>query len=1623
MIGSSSGGRTPSLIILVMLAGLALAVSAPARGQGGGWQIQAPSFDVSSIYWSGVSAVDASHIWLVGSIDVTGGGCVLRSSDAGTTWTNACQTDFGSSPRIQMVSSSVGWTAGWGAWSPGGIYSGIVRKTTDGGATWAADGVFLTPGPVYDLAAPDADHVWFVGYWNSGNKGVIYHRTSASSTSWTMEWSQAGAYPTAIAAPSASVAWAVGAPSLILKTSDGGTTWTTVTPPSSALYPGGFGFKDVVAFDANTAWVLDGHYLFATTDGGATWRLEHEARGDELGEEFGVLAAANASVVWVSGSWSGSGGEYSAIHHTANGGAAWDIQPAGTLSGIFALAAADASNAWVGADYGVILHTTDGGTGTWLPPTVTSVAPAHGSSAGSTTVTVTGTRFRYPVTVNVGGVVYKEQGREVTFIDGTTVQVEINGYDLPAGPHDVTVRNGDNQTATLAGGYTVDPPPTVTSVSPSYGPMAGDFDITVRGANFVSGAWVWVGSGYLVFGSPLTTTFVNSTTLQAHLTATQYGGAAWTPGAWAVTVGNPDGGAGSLAPAFWLGDPSRFQFMTVSPNVGATQGGTPVTIKGFGFQTGVTVDFDGVAATGVVVVDANTITAVSPAHAAGAVSVNGHLNDSSQLLPFTYATGPTISSIAPVRGVTTGGTGVTITGAGFASGATVTFGGAVATNVIVVDATRITAAAPPHAAGAVDLVVTNPTTLSGTLQSGFLYFEVDLNDTAAVVAGDDHTCVLTVGGAVLCWGYNPQGQLGDGTTTAQSRPTPVVGLGSGVAAITAGGRHTCGLTTAGAVLCWGRNDRNQLGDGTTSARLTPTPVVGLGSDVVEIAAGYDHTCALKTAGALVCWGYNNWGQLGDGTTTSRATPIAVPGMAGAVATIGAGAYHTCVLTTGGGAQCWGGNSSGQLGDGTTTDRWTAVPVTGLGSGLVAIAGGMSHSCAVTTTGSAVCWGDNSYGQLGDGTTARRVTPTAVSGLAGDVAAISAGGYETCALTAEGGVLCWGRNTRGQIGDGTTTQRWTPTPSSGLASGVAAVAVGAGGDHVCARTIGGDLLCWGANDSGKLGDGTTADRLTATFVIGFGGTAAPFDFGGSGHSDFAIFRPETGQWWIHGQAGPLTAGQAGDIPVAADYNGDGKAERAVFRPSTMEWVIEGQPTVAFGQPGDVPVPGDYNGDGRAEIAVFHPSSGDWNIQSQGGPIHWGQRGDIPAPADYNGDGATEIAVFRPTTGTWYVMNGATLQWGVWGDVPVPGDYTGVGHAQIAVYRPSTGWWYIADGPYLPWGAPADIPLVLDVDGDGRIELTVFRPADGNWYAYDPVSMTYLGSLVWGQTGDVPIGQPAQLPAGPVLKTAGDFDGDGAADLTVFRPTDGHWYTLKSTSGYREWVDAALGQDGDVPVPGDWQGAGQQERAVYRPSTGQWLLEDGRTFTLGAAGDIPVPADYDGDGIVDPGVFTPTTALWSGLMSASGYTETRTFTWGAPGDLPVPGDYDGDGHAELAVFTPATGHWSIFSTGSETEIMSFTWGMDGDIPVPADFDGDGKTDVGIYRPSTGWWYGLFSLMNYETPQTVWWGAPGDIPVAGDYNGDGQLEPAVYRPSNGAWYVLETMTIFGWGAPADVPVLGRK
>lgn len=362
------------------------------------------------------------------------------------------------------------------------------------------------------------------------------------------------------------------------------------------------------------------------------------------------------------------------------------------------------------------------------------------------------------------------------------------------------------------------------------------------------------------------------------------------------------------------------------------------------------------------------------------------------------------------------------------------------------------------------------------------------NIARSIHAGGSVTCAVTASNDAYCWGQNPNGQLGNGTTANALTPVPVAGLQSNTTTLMTTGAHSCAVTLTNAAVCWGTNTWGQLGDGTTTNRSVTTTVSGLTSGVTGLSAGDNHTCALVLSG-VKCWGNNYQGQLGSGIPGGTSyVPLDVIGFTGPVHGLTSGDYHNCVITAANGAICWGYNLRGQLGDGSTTDRSMPVPVFGLSNGVSSISAGTSssggsHTCAVVN-GGAKCWGSNQFGQLGDGSTTDRLIPTDVLGLTQNVIAISAGWNHTCAVMSTGMALCWGRNTYGALGDGSTIDRTSPVPVTGLTTGV--VALSAGGYHTCALLLGGTVKCWGGNGGGELGDGTTTSRNTPVDVIGFAG---------------------------------------------------------------------------------------------------------------------------------------------------------------------------------------------------------------------------------------------------------------------------------------------------------------------------------------------------------------------------------------------------------------------------------------------------------------------------------------------------------------------------------------------------------
>jgi alpha-tubulin suppressor-like RCC1 family protein len=394
---------------------------------------------------------------------------------------------------------------------------------------------------------------------------------------------------------------------------------------------------------------------------------------------------------------------------------------------------------------------------------------------------------------------------------------------------------------------------------------------------------------------------------------------------------------------------------------------------------------------------------------------------------------------------------------------------------------------------------------------------------------------------------------------------------------------------SGQVLAWGINDLGELGDGTNAGpqtcfekpicSATPVEVRNLGQGVVALAAGADHSLALTESGRVMAWGVDGWGQLGDGRSAEGASinatePIEVKALIEPVVAVAAGYEHSLALTTSGRVMAWGWNGNGALGDDTFTSRSEPVEVKGLGERVVAIAAGGYHSLALTQGGKVMTWGWNGNGQLGDGTTSYGSSqPVEVKGLGEQVVAIAGGAYHSLALTKGGKVMAWGGNQKGQLGDGTNTDRYEAVEVTGL-SDDEVVAIAAGIGHSLALTRGGKVMAWGWNSGGELGDGTTTDSNRPVEVEGLGGPVAAVSAGF--HLSLALkSRPLIEQlqyknWALSGAVNDKRLAQAIRVPEGSTFNGSGELNTETGAGSVRGSLAVPPFTIAFKLLGALPV---------------------------------------------------------------------------------------------------------------------------------------------------------------------------------------------------------------------------------------------------------------------------------------------------------------------------------------------------------------------------------------------------------------------------------------------------------------------
>ena len=389
---------------------------------------------------------------------------------------------------------------------------------------------------------------------------------------------------------------------------------------------------------------------------------------------------------------------------------------------------------------------------------------------------------------------------------------------------------------------------------------------------------------------------------------------------------------------------------------------------------------------------------------------------------------------------------------------------------------------------------------------------------------------------------------------------------------------------------------------------------------------------------------------------------------------------------------------------------------------------------------------------------------------------------------------------------------------------------------------------------------------------------------------------------------------------------------------------------------------------------------------------------------------------------------------------------------------SGPWRVMDAP--DWITFTSPPLFLLGFGDGAAIFDV---------APNPSPFPRDGFVTFCAGPQIRVHQAGQSARGFAAAVAADFDDDGRSDPTIFRPSTGQWWVLRSGSFYTDSLIAQWGNAGTLPVPGDFDGDNKTDLAVYNPlglfgstPAGNWNIRyssngyDAQTRTsypfptlaTNYTGmNLPLLADFNGDGKPDFVTFREATGEWSVRVTnfkfptrlpeafCTGCEFNGHWQWGLPGDVPVPADYDGDGFAELAVWRPSDGLWFLrmSSNGYDRSLAQvYQWGLPGDIPIVGDFDGDKRTDLAVWRPSNGTWYIVYASTSYSHAvfRQVQWGLPGDVPVVGDYDGDGRTDLAVWRPSTGFWYILFSSvsyndafaSSFQWGLPGDVPLSGR-
>ena len=409
--------------------------------------------------------------------------------------------------------------------------------------------------------------------------------------------------------------------------------------------------------------------------------------------------------------------------------------------------------------------------------------------------------------------------------------------------------------------------------------------------------------------------------------------------------------------------------------------------------------------------------------------------------------------------------------------------------------------------------VTSRTVARGAIAAVATALALSAPAAAAAATGAPSTSAAATGGTLRAWGYNVTGQLGNGTETGSDTPVKVkLPTGTKITSVRGGCNHSVTLTTKGHVLAWGLNNHGQLGDGTTNDSDTPVRVkFASGTKITSVRAGCFFSIAITTKGHILAWGNGADGQLGDGRTSDSRTPVRVKLPAGTkVKSITAGDKHALAITTKGHLYAWGFNDDGELGNGTTSDSSKPVKVRlPAGTEVKIVSAGDFHTLALSTAGQLYAWGYNGKGEFGNGTTASSVTPVAVAfPAAGAIKSLVAGCFHSLALTSDGVVLAWGLNNEGELGDGSNASSSLPVAAE-LPGGTHVKSISAGCDTSYARTAKGHVLAWGYNANGELGNGTTSNsEIPVRVELATGLKAIAIGSGPAAEHSFAIVRKKS-----------------------------------------------------------------------------------------------------------------------------------------------------------------------------------------------------------------------------------------------------------------------------------------------------------------------------------------------------------------------------------------------------------------------------------------------------------------------------------------------------------------------------------